>query len=615
MGKCRRFILIFLAFDLTAVVLNTNAAAASGSAAGGDSTAPRIVAQGFLRKRMELAERRMTEGGTPRFTPEFVLADVALDRPRRFTEYSGDLSGRFIEAWAVGGFGSEAEMKTLIGRLLSFQKPGGRFGDASLEFNSSSIGPKHMALLWGNGRLLIGLLACHKRLADPGILEAARQLGDFILAVEKQCEEPQVRKRVEGQGASGFICFTQQIEGLVALGRVTGEKKFLDAASAIAPLLGPRGIQHAHGYLATLRGMTDLAVAARDAETLQKVETAYNDLVHSPDFTVFGSVLEYFGWKDPAYSAGDLKNLMDASGEAPRDEGCGHADFLRLSLALWRATGKMDYLERAESCLENGLLPNQFDTGDFGSRVTFSRGIRPADNVDRAWWCCTMHGYRAICDVLESVITRDGKSGIALNLFQDADWSDGRAAVETRSCGFCSDGSLRFRVRVTDAPAAGFTISLRSPSWTDSLRIRINGKTARGNRVENYIRLDRELKKGDVVEMNLFCRFMLQLRDGRRIRLEGLPPESAEAALFLGPWLMGISENDDPLFFSEPWPGNVLFVRARSRSTAIGEAGTVAFDYQHDGFPGRQTVTLRPVRDFGLKPQAIWGVWLNFSRE
>jgi hypothetical protein len=602
---------------LAVAVILTVAGRASNPAAGEKPSAPRVVAQGMLKQRMDLAVRRMTQGDTPRFTPGFVLADVALDRPRRFTEYSGDLSGRFIEVWAVGSFGSDADLKTVLDRLLLVQKPDGRFGDAALEFTPAAIGPRHMALLWGNGRLLIGLLACHRRLEDPRIFDAARRLGDFILAVEKQCSDPAVRTRLEGQGASGFICFTQQIEGLVELSRVTGERKYLERAAAIAPLLGPRGIQHAHGYLATLRGMTDLAAATRDPETLKTVEAAYGELVRSTDFTIFGSVLEYFGWKNPAYKPEDLKFLLAASGNDPRDEGCGHADFLRLSLALWRATGKPEYLERAENCLENGLLPNQFATGDFGSRVTFGRGIKPADNVDRAWWCCTMHGYRAFPDVLESVITRSDGDGIALNLYQDADWSDGRIGIEARSRGVSDNASLRFQIRVTDAASVRLTFALRRPSWADSMQCRVNGETVPGKLLNDYIRIDRVWEKGDVVELSLACRAVLQLRDGSRVRLDGPGSDSAEAALFYGPWLMGISENDEPLFYGEPWPGNVLFVPAKgqSRMNANGGQGTMTFEYQHDGFPGRQMVTLRPVRDFGLQPQAIWGVWFNFRKE
>jgi hypothetical protein len=142
-------------------------------------------------------------------------------------------------------------MKTLIERLLSYQKPDGRFGDASLDYTASAIGPKHMALLWGNGRLLIGLLACHKRLADPRILEASRKLGDFILAVEKQCG-PEVRKGSKDRArADSSASHSRSRAG--RLSRVTGEKMSRGCSVRGAASWPTRHTAHTR-ILATLRG-------------------------------------------------------------------------------------------------------------------------------------------------------------------------------------------------------------------------------------------------------------------------------------------------------------------------------------------------------------------------
>ena len=46
-----------------------------------------------------------------------------------------------------------------------------------------------------------------------------------------------------------------------------------------------------------------------------------------------------------------------------------------------------------------------------------------------AWWCCTMHGYRAFADVLQSIVTRDGEA-LRVNLYLEGSWSD--AANEIR---------------------------------------------------------------------------------------------------------------------------------------------------------------------------------------
>ena len=174
-------------------------------------------------------------------------------------------------------------------------------------------------------------------------------------------------------------------------------------------------------------------------------------------------------------SAEQRKPLLEASGRDPRDEGCGIADMLRLSLGLHRATGKPEYLERAERCLLNHLYFNQFTTGDFGSRSFFRQGTKPTENVDRAWWCCTMHGYRAFPDVLASIV-RPANGAARVDLFVDADWAgDGLAA---RRCGSGRARRWRAGLTVEVRAAKGAALALRRPSWAEAVRTSVNGATA-----------------------------------------------------------------------------------------------------------------------------------------
>jgi len=52
-------------------------------------------------ERFHLTLRRVLEGEAPRYSDDFLLADVKPTAERRFTEYSGDLSGRYIGALAT----------------------------------------------------------------------------------------------------------------------------------------------------------------------------------------------------------------------------------------------------------------------------------------------------------------------------------------------------------------------------------------------------------------------------------------------------------------------------------------------------------------------------------
>ena len=154
----------------------------------GPATGPGTRAAGDLARRIDLTARRLTQSGVPGYTEAFVLADVTLDTRRRFWNFSGDLSGRWIEALAVlpRAGRSPADLAPLVARLLAQQRPDGRFGRTDLAFTATETGNEHMALLWGNGRLLVGLMAYWQATRDAAVLAHAheRDVAADVLAEE-----------------------------------------------------------------------------------------------------------------------------------------------------------------------------------------------------------------------------------------------------------------------------------------------------------------------------------------------------------------------------------------------------------------------------------------------
>jgi len=574
------------------------------AAAAGSASAPGAVPAGELADRIALSARRLTQGGVPEFTREFILADVALEPPRRFNEYSGDLSGRYVEALSLLPPEGGADLDALVRDILGHQRPDGRFGSPDLRFTAEEIGGQHMAQLWGNGRLLIGLVQYHSVTADPASLAAARRLAGFLTGIRAEASDPAVVERLLDQGAMGIICFTQLVEPLVLLAGLTGETRYLDEARKIGTTLGPRGIQHAHGYLTTARGMVALAEATRDEALLTRVESLYGELVASPDLMYLGGVPEYFGWQD--------------TGRELRDEGCGVADFIRLSLVLHRATGRAGYVERAERCLLNHLYFNQFSSGDFGHRVFFANGVKPTESVGRAWWCCTMHGHRAWHHVLESLVrVEDGTARV--DLYLDFDWSGRGLAIAARHR---AESPTRSRFEVTVKTSTGETaLAFRQPSWARSVALTVGGAPAAVEETGGYLEL-RPLRAGDRVEVALEHRVRIETRDGREIALDGLEGE-VEGLLFVGPWLYAIDEGSEPLFFGEPWMGaNVVSLPATLRSPEAtpvrgpfaDPARHVAARYVHGGFPGEHPVTLRPISEQTGQAPATVATWNRYRR-
>ena len=128
-----------------------------------------------MRDRYELTLQRVLKGDSPAYTEEFLLADVRPTAGRRFTEFSGDLSGRYIGALATAGqvYGAKfPSLDGLVQKVIACQKPDGYFGRS---FDYKKPTDDDLALLWGNGRLLVGLVEYYRVKPSPEVLTACRE--------------------------------------------------------------------------------------------------------------------------------------------------------------------------------------------------------------------------------------------------------------------------------------------------------------------------------------------------------------------------------------------------------------------------------------------------------
>lgn len=461
---------------------------------------------GELSRRHELSLERALHGGPPRYTQDFVLADLAPDSRRRFSDFSGDLSGRFLGAAAAArGEGLEAA-RALGPRIFALQAPS---GDCGPQVPKSGVGKEVMAKLWGHGRLLVGLLDYFRATGDPESLASARRLGDFLTTNADRFREPSVRRALyDGQGAIGYICWTQSIEGLAMLATATGEDRYRQAAAAIAETIEVHPGQHMHGTLTTLRGL--LLLAESDAALLPRVEQQWQSLMESGNVLWNGGPPEY------------IDSLVG------RDEGCASADWLRLNLALWRLTANERYLEAAEGALFNAFFANQLPGGDFG-HLTFSAAGYAAEPV-QAWWCCTLHGLRAFPEVRASAFRGAGDA-----LYYDLP-VDGRGAVGDFELEADADlaTSGKISLRVLHAPATPVTLHVRKPARTSELR------SGLGASRDAWLTLERIWEPGETVDIEYRFETVVDEADGTKI-------------LKRGPWILGLSEGDDPAYFNEGW--------------------------------------------------------------
>lgn len=522
---------------------------------------------GELSQRFDLTVHRLTEGGPPEYNLPFLLADAAPQHTRRFTNFSGDVSGRYIGALAAAAEVSGRNFPSLdrlIDGLLPLQKADGHFGDPLS--TGVTVTNNDMAIMWGNGRLLIGLMEYQHLHPRAEVLAAARKLGDFVVAQAPLYNSEAVRREFNGEKfAVGYICWTQHIEGLVALWEATHDNRYLALARELAARTERKPAQHSHGYLTTVRGLLDLARATSDRKYVEQAAREWQGVVDSGNALMQGAVPEMF--------APSIK----------RDEGCSEADWLRLSLSLWRATGDAKFIEQAELALFNEFRMNQFASGDFGHHTLTANGV--GEPSARAWWCCTMHGLRAMAAVLAQAFRMQDVK-LWYDLPVDARIRTQGLEVRAESS-LERDGSVRLTIVSTDG--APHTLAVRQPRWAQSVEPR---------------EVTKSWKEGE----------QLTIRYTMRTRLVRSQKGAPRVAIFHGPWLLGVDSTASPNYFDEPAAQNRALVPAGAEITlpaaADGKFAHFRLRYLPGGYPMQPLdALLRPVAEYTYGPDAARVDW------
>lgn len=584
----RKFVKI-AAFAPAAFELTSSSALLEAAAPIASQSASQLNSSGWLFDRFELTLNRVLDGDSPAYTEEFVLADVRPSAERRFTEYSGDVSGRYVGALATAArvYGTDVpDLDALIAKVIALQKPDGYFGST---FHHEKPTDADMALLWGNGRLLVGLLEYYELRKSAPVLASCRRIGDFLVHVAPMMLSTEIREAFGAQHfASSYICWTQQTEGLGNLYRVTHDIRYRRLAEDIARVIERRAGDHVHGYLTSLRGVMGLYEATGDAQWLRQCEAAWEDITSSQDLLITGGVPE--GWSPNNH----------------RTEGCGEADWVRLNLALWRATTEPKYLAVAERAIFNELAFNQYETGDFGHRVYTETGL-PSAGAVRAWWCCTLHGLRCFPDIQESVFrSKDGALHYDLPLDSRLKASPLSAFAESS---LARDGSIR--ITITEAGNSVSILRMRKPLWAKQIEVSVNGSPVELHETNGYVSLERRWSAGETVKLKYVMeRQTTRAADGR-------------VAFSHGPWLLGAGAADNPAYFNELTPQNKLLsenvsdVRTILRPTqpfSVPIAATT-FDYAHAEYPDQPAkVELRAIAEQTGQPTTPWELRFLTSR-
>ncbi|MDO4587192.1 MAG: glycoside hydrolase family 127 protein [Planctomycetia bacterium] len=511
-------------------------------------------------------------GEAPIDSVDFILADVNFNQNRRFTNYSGDISGRYIEITSLtshSGKLTTAILPELIDKLVEFQKEDGHFGadvdwNKTVDLAASTDQSLEMPILWGNGRLLLGLLAAYERFGNEKALEAAKKLADFYvnIVVKRFCDPNRMteyEKKAAGYAAAYVTCVFHGMEGLVRAWRITEDKKYLDTAIQMADFhehFDVLPVGHSHGSISAHEALLMIYEETGEKKYLDRVTQRWEKAVSEGYINPCGGVSEKFEINYPS------------------DEGCSEADWLRLNLMLWRNTRETKYIDFAERMLFNAYLANQWATGGFGHRRlgVDEKGVFSwQERYAESYWCCSYHGplgyyeWKQFLAVgAEKGQNNDQKKMIYYNFpvafrtpiqFSGEKWT-----LESDSLAEKLDKiPVKTRVSVVCSENATSTIdlALRIPDWAEKINVKVKMKgnsnekefSSQASEIqkgEGYFVLS-DLESGSELTIEYVAFPILEDRRFHRIETiasEKKPIELSEVVLRYGPDIY-ISKNND----------------------------------------------------------------------
>ncbi len=442
-------------------------------------------------------------------------------------------------------------VESVIDELLTLQADDGYLGPF----------PKEERLLghwdlWGHYHILLALLMWHEDTGDERVLDCARRIADLICDTYLDAE----RRPID---AGSHEMNLSVIHALTWLHRVSGEERYRRMADVIV-----EDWESAGDYYRTGVAGVDFHLTPRPRwESLGSLQGLLELHRVTGDATYRDAMLQHWrSIRDHDRHPSGAYSTREQSVGNPYSEGaietCCTTAWMALTVDALRATGDPRIADELELSTWNSMLGSQHPSGRWWTYDTPMNGVRKASAHDIVFQarhgapelnCCSVNAPRGLGMLSEWAVMLDG-DGPVVNYYgpMAADFAlrDGTKVSLAQETSFPADGDVALTLRL-DEPTR-FALRLRIPAWSGTTTVRVNGEeieqasgggALRGYEVVNavapgtYLRLEREWKDGDAIEVTLDLSIRV---------LSGALARDGNACVYAGPLLLALDQKRNP---------------------------------------------------------------------
>ena len=467
--------------------------------------------------------------------------------PDRLMRGFGDISGRKINAEKYGGWETSAIQGHTLGHYLTaVSQSYASSGDKELkeitdymisvlkgcqlqngylhaipEDHFDRIESGNTSGTWvpwySMHKILAGLIDVYTFTGNKDALTIASKLGDWVYSHTSKWT-PEIQKTVLNVEYGGMN------DCLYNLYKYTKNENHLSAAHSFdemtlfEPLYNGEDIlngKHANTTIPKIVGAINRYTVTGEEYYLQVAANFWEMVVQNHTYITGGnSEWEHFG--EP--------KVLDAERTNCNCETCNTYNMLKLTRALFKATGDKKYGDYYENTIINAILSSQNpETGMTTYFQPMATGFfkvysSPTDH----FWCCTGSGMENFSKLGDSIYFH-GADSIFVNRYTSS-----KVVWEEKGLTITQNADLP-TVKFTINGSAEAKIVLRVPDWCEEKPIvKINGEKEYVKVRDGFITLDRQWNDGDVVEYTMEM----------KVTVHPLPDNENTVAFKYGPWVL-----------------------------------------------------------------------------